>query len=52
MKINRAIARDLQRFAAGTARSPEGKPMARTMHLPHWDSARVGTYRKPKAEAT
>jgi hypothetical protein len=22
--------------------------MARTMFLPHWDSARAGTYRKPE----
>lgn len=50
MNTNRAVARDLQRFAAGVTRSPEGKPMARTVFLPHWDSARDGTYRKPKEE--
>lgn len=50
MKLNRAITRDLLRFAAGIALSPEGKPMARTVFLPHWDSARAGTYRKPTEE--
>lgn len=50
MKTNQAVARDLLRFAAGAARSPEGKPMTRTVFLPHWDSAREGTYRKPTEE--